>query len=98
MRKLLAILLIAVIACNGLLETFESLELDNEAIELGILDWFKKLWNKVKSVVDWLKKKGVWEDIKKIAKEVGRWAAKRLCEKYSKSSKCGDIIDNFLDK
>ena len=45
MRKLLAILLIAVIACNGLLETFESLELDNEAIELGIFDWLKNFWN-----------------------------------------------------
>ena len=45
MRKLLAILLIATIACNGLVETFESinentifdyLDLDKEAIELGL--------------------------------------------------------------
>ncbi len=98
MRKLLAILLIAVIACNGFLETFESLELDNEAIELGIFDWLKKLWNKVKGVVDWLKKKGVWKEIVNIAKTVGKWAGQKLCEKYAKSSKCSDIVNKFLDK
>ena len=98
MRKLLAILLIAVIACNGFVETFESLELDNEAVELGLFDWLKWLWNKVKGVVNWLKEKGVWEQIKSVAKTLGKVAAKALCKKFSKSDKCGDIVDKFLGK
>ena len=103
MRKLLAILLIATIACNGLAETFEDnifdyLDLDKEAIELGFFDFLGKLWNKVKGVVDWLKQKGWWDTIVKVAKTVGKYAAKKLCEKYAKSSKCGDIVDKFLGK
>ena len=98
MRKLLAILLIAVIACNGFVETFESLELDNEAVELGLFDWLKWLWNKVKGVVNWLKEKGVWDQIVSVAKTVGKYAAKALCKKFSKSDKCGDIVDKFLGK
>jgi len=111
MRKLLAILLIATIACNGLVETFESLnedmifdyfDLDKEAVELGIFskigNFFKKLWNKVKGVVNWLKEKGVWDQIVSVAKTVGKYAAKALCKKFSKSDKCGDIVDKFLGK
>ena len=69
---------------------FDYLDLDKEAIELGFFDFLGKLWNKVKGVVDWLKQKGWWDTIVN--------AAKKLCEKYAKSSKCGDIIDNFLGK
>ena len=114
MRKLLAILLIATIACNGLVETFESFnedmifdyfELDKEAVELGIKDFFGKiggffkgLWKKVKGVVNWLKKKGVWDKIKSLAKTAGKYAAKALCTEYAKSDKCGDIVDGILGK
>ena len=111
MRKLLAILLIVTIACNGLVETFESInentifdyfDLDKEAIELGFWDsignFFKKIWNGIKSVVDWLKEKGFWEQIKSLAKTAGKWAAKALCKKFTSSDKCGDIVDQFLGK
>ena len=66
--------------------------------ELGLFSWIGKLWNKVKGVVDWLKKKGVWKEIVNIAKTVGKWAGQKLCEKYAKSSKCSDIVNKFLDK
>ena len=111
MRKLLAILLIATIACNGLVETFESFnedmifdyfELDKEGIELSIFskigNFFKKLWNGCKKVVNWLKEKGLWDQIKSLAKTAGKWAAKALCKKLSNSDKCGDIVDKFLGK
>ena len=111
MRKLLAILLIATIACNGFVETIESLnedmifdyfELDKEAVELnifsGIGNIFNKIWKTVKGVVKWLKKKGLWDKIVSIAKTVGKIAAKQFCEKYAKTSKCSDIVDKFLNK
>ena len=111
MRKLLAILLIATIACNGLVETIESFnedmifdyfELDKEAVELNIFSKigkvFKNVWSKVKGVVKWLKKKGLWSKIVSIAKTVGKIAAKQFCEKYAKTSKCSDIVDKFLNK
>ena len=112
MRKLLAILLIATIACNGLVETFESFnedmifdyfELDKEDLELKSIfkkigNFFKKIWKGAKKVVDVLKKSGFWEQIKTVAKTAGKYAAKALCKKLTSSDKCGDIVDKFLNK
>ena len=104
MRKLLAILLIAVIACNGFLETFESLELDNEAIELGLFSWIGKLWNKVKGVfgkiwkvvkgpVEWLKKKGILDQLISLAKTASKSAVTSLCSEHFSESICKPVVE-----
>ena len=40
----------------------------------------------------------MWDQIVSVAKTVGKYAAKALCKKLSKSDKCGDIVDKFLGK
>ena len=95
MKKFLLVLLIAVIACNDVVET-----IDLDDVELNIFtaigNFFKGLWEKVKGVVNKLKSWGVWDAIVKAAKTVGKLAAKALCNKYDSSGKCGDIVDKFI--
>ena len=105
MRKLLAILLIATIACNGLVETIESFnkildyfELDKEAIELGFLDFFEDIWDYIQDGIDWLKENGFWDTIKSIAKTYGKYKATEYCEKKAKIDGCGDIVKTIIDK
>ena len=95
MRKFLLVLLIAVIACNDVVDTldFEDAELN---IFKSIGNFFKNLWNKVKGVVQKLKDWGVWDAIVQAAKTLGKFAAKALCNKYDSSGKCGDIVDKFI--
>ena len=95
MRKFLLVLLIAVIACNDVVDTldFEDAELN---IFKSIGKFFSNLWSKVKGVVQKLKNWGVWDGIVKAAKTVGKLAAKALCNKYDSSGKCGYIVDKFI--
>ena len=95
MRKFLLVLLIAVIACNDVVDTldFEDAELN---IFKSIGKFFSNLWSKVKGVVQKLKDWGVWDAIVQAAKTLGKFAAKALCNKYDSSGKCGDIVDKFI--
>ena len=95
MKKFLLVLLIAVIACNDVVET---IDLDDAELNIfkKIGNFFKGLWEKVKGVVNKLKSWGVWDAIVKAAKTVGKLAAKALCNKYDSSGKCGDIVDKFI--
>ena len=109
MRKLLAILLNATIACNGLVETIESFnkildyfELDKEAIELDFLpaigDFFKGIWDKIKSGIKLLDQKGLWGTVVHLAKTAGKKAAKAFCEDVGKIDGCENIVDSILEK
>ena len=95
MRKFLLVLLIAVIACNDVVET-----IDLDDVELNIFtaigNFFKGLWDKVKGVVEKLKSWGVWDAVVKAAKTVGKLAAKALCNRFDSSGKCSDIVDKFI--
>ena len=95
MRKFLLVLLIAVIACNDVVET-----IDLDDVELNIFtaigNFFKGLWDKVRGVVDKLKSWGVWDAVVNAAKTVGKFAAKALCNRFDSSGKCSDIVDKFI--
>ena len=96
MRKLLAILLIAAIACTEVetVPDFDNVELKNW------IDGLKKGWNAlttgVKNVVNWLKQKGLWDSIVKAARTVGKIGAKALCAKYTSGDTCAQIVDALL--
>ena len=96
MKKFLLVLLIAVIACNDVVDTIDLDDAEFRNIFQKIGDFFKGLWDKVKGVVNKLKNLGVWDSIVKAAKTVGKLAAKALCNKFDSSGKCSDIVDKFI--
>ena len=99
MRKLLALLLIAAIACTEVVDTevvpdFENVELKNwfDGLKTG----WNVLTNRVRNVVNWLKQKGYWDTIVKAAKTLGKMGAKALCAKYTSGDICAKIVDALL--
>ena len=103
MRKLIVILLIAVIACaevdttpkeevSDFNELLDLLDLDANSVEL-FLDFLKKFWNKVKDCVEFLKKIGVWDQLVSLAKTGARYGATKLCGNYFSESICKPVID-----
>ena len=91
MKKFLAILLIAIVAC----ETVQDLEL--EGILSGIVDWFKKIWNKlrdaVKKAVNWLKENGYYDLLKGKIIEMGKAAATAWCSQYVSAELCSNAVE-----
>ena len=98
MRKLLAILLIAAIACE-VVETETIPDFDNVELKNWI-DGLKKGWNAltngVKNAISWLKEKGLWDTIVKLAKTAGKIGAKALCARYTSGDTCAQIVDALL--
>ena len=99
MRKFLAVLLIAAIACTEVVDTEVAPEFNDVELK-NWLDGLKKGWNAltsgVKKAVNWLKEKGYWDTIVKAAKTAGKLAAKALCAKYTSGDTCGQIVDALL--
>ena len=114
MRKLIIILLIAVIACvevdntpkeevSDFNELLDLLDLDANSVEL-FLDFLKKFWNKVKGVfgkiwkvvkgpVEWLKDKGIWDQLISLAKTGTKSAVTSLCSKHFSESICKPVVE-----
>ena len=103
MRKLLVFLLIAVIACAEVAEkdAFEDFELDLDSAELKswlgniwnkIKSFGQKVWNGVKSGVDFLKRTGIWN----VLKTAGKAVATTACSAYLSPAVCGPVIGALL--
>ena len=82
MKKFLAFLLIAIIACN----TVEDLTLQN------ILDYLKELYEKA---VQWLKDNGVYDEVIAALKTLGKEAAVGVCTKWLDRTMCEALL-SFL--
>ena len=84
MKKFLAILLIAIIACMTVEE------------EMELNSWFSKLWDKIKNAVkkawNWLKEKGILDKIKNALVTAGKYAAIALCKKWFDAETCEGVI------
>ena len=98
MKKLLALLLIAIVACSSV-STVEEEEVSLQKLP----DWIKKGWSKVKKVikkvVTFLKETGLWDPIVKLLKTKGVEVARDLCLKaYDDEKFCDELIDNLLPK
>ncbi len=123
MRKLIIILLIAVIASaevdntpkekvSDFNELLDLLDLDANSVELSVKDlfsnffdkakrFFGKLWDRVKDGVQWLKEKGIWDQLVEYAKSGSKYAVSKLCDKYFDTSICKpveDVIFKFIDE
>ena len=87
MKKFLAFLLIAVIACMTVEE------------EMEFNSWLSNLWNKIKNAVkkawNWLKEKGYLSKIKDALVKLGKTAAIALCKKWFDAQVCEGIINGL---
>ena len=90
------------VAEDNLLDLFEF---DIESAEFK--GWIKKVVNKVKDVgkkvvdkvksgIDYLKKKGYWSLIVNALKTAGKIAATSLCSAYLSPAVCGPVINTIL--
>ena len=97
MKKFLAILLIAIVACSTA-SVIEEKEIDLEKLP----DWVVKGWSKIletfKKVVEFLKETGLWDQIVSLLKDAGKVAAKKLCLKVYDEEFCDELIGSLLDK
>ena len=82
MKKFLAFLLIAIIACN----TVEDMTLQN------IIDYLKELYEKA---VQWLKDHGVYDEVVTALRTLGKEAAIALCSKWLDRSTCEAVINGL---
>ena len=83
MKKFLAFLLIAIVACT----TVEDLTF--ESFWDKIKDWFKK-------AVNWLKEIGVYDIIVNTLITLGKQAAIGLCSNFLSQDECESIINSLL--
>ena len=80
MKKFLAILLIAIVACSDV-SVIEEREFDLETIT-----------GTVNEVIAWLKEHGLWEPLMETLKTAGKVAAYAFCTRYAPASICSTIL------
>ena len=81
MKKFLAILLIAIVACSNV-AVIEEEEFDLQGF-----------FSKIKNAIKWLKDQGLYDTIISSLKTVGKTAAYALCQKFIKSDTCKLILN-----
>ena len=96
MKKFLAILLIAIVACSSVSVAEE------EEFDLKLPEWLKNGWSKVKEyvkkVIIMLKGSGYWDLIVEYLKTKGKEYAKKFCLKWYDEEFCDELIGDFLNK
>ena len=97
MKKFLAILLIAIVACSSIQVVDEEVELQK------VPDWIKNGWAKLKSafkkVVTFLKDNGLWDPLVKVFAQYGKKFAKDMCMKaYDDEKFCDELVNQALPK
>ena len=97
MKKLLAILLIAIVACS----TASAAEEEEFGLD-RLLDGFKNGWSTLlktfKKVVQFLKDNGLWDPLVELLKDAGKVAAKGLCLKVYDEEFCDELLGSLLKK
>ena len=97
MKKFLAILLIAIVACSTV-SAVEEQKFDLEKLP----DWVKKGWSTLlktfKKVFEFLKESGVWDPLVKLLKETGLVVPKELCLKVYDEEFCDELLGSLVKK
>ena len=95
MKKILAILLIAIVAC----ETIQEIDLESwwtdirDKVEDAVKDAWDKLSDAVKKGIDYLKEKGIYDLLKDKVIQAGKAAAIAFCTPYLGPAICASAVD-----
>ena len=98
MKKFLAILLIAIVACSTVSVGEEGKKFNLDKLP----DWIKKnlstLLKAFEKVVKFLRDSGLWDPIVKFLKEAGLVVPKELCLKVFDEEFCDELVGSPLKK
>ena len=94
MKKFLAILLIAIIACSAV-SVVEEEDLDLEKLKIKVPSWLQKA---VKKALKEVKKRGIDKLILDALKKEGKKAGVKLCSRYFKEEVCEKVTDELLNQ
>ena len=95
MKKILAILLIAIVAC----ETIQEIDLESwwtdirDKVEDAVKDAWDKLSDAVKKGIDYLKEKGIYDLLKDKVIQAGKAAAIAFCTPYLGPAICASAVE-----
>ena len=93
MKKFLAILLIAIVAC----EAVDDFDLEGlwKKIKKAVKSAWDKLSGAVKKAVNWLKDKGIYDLVKDKLIKLGKAAATTFCSAYLSPAVCAPAIEGL---
>ena len=93
MKKFLAFLLIAIVAC----EAVEDVDLEGlwKKIKKAVKSAWDKLSGAVKKAVNWLKDKGIYDLVKDKLIQLGKVAATTFCSAYLSPAVCAPAIEGL---
>ena len=93
MKKFLAFLLIAIVAC----EAVEDVDLEGiwKKIKKAVKSAWDKLSGAVKKAVNWLKDKGIYDLVKDKLVQLGKAAATTFCSAYLSPAICAPAIEGL---
>ena len=93
MKKFLAILLIAIVAC----ETVDDFDLEGlwKKIKKAVKSAWDKLSGAVKKAVNWFKDKGIYDIVKDKLITLGKAAATTFCSAYLSPAVCAPAIEGL---
>ena len=93
MKKFLAILLIAIVAC----ETVDNFDLEGlwKKIKNAVKSAWDKLSGAVKKAINWLKDKGIYDLVKSKLIQLGKAAATTFCSAYLSPAVCAPAIEGL---
>ena len=93
MKKILALFLIAIVAC----EAVEDFDLEGlwSKIKKAVKSAWDKLSGAVKKAVNWLKDKGIYDLVKDKLIQLGKVAATTFCSAYLSPAVCAPAIEGL---
>ncbi len=110
MKKLIAILLFAAIACTFVDDLKEAGVFDerDDVVLRGLPDFFQRLWDKIKQfwndipgliqkVINFLKNNGYWDDLINIIQKYGTKYGTEFCSKYLDADLCTEAVKWIFD-
>ena len=107
MKKILFVLLIAIITCVDISEEITPANPFNEEDLAKLQAWLEghqveieevmiKIKKFVKKAIDWLKKKGIWDTLVQTALNGGKKLAVEACKKYFPTIICEPVIGELF--
>ena len=98
MKKFLAILLIAIVACSTVSADEEGKKFDLEKLPENIKNALNTISKPFKKIFQFLKNSGFWDPIANFLKTTGLVVPKELCLKVFDEEFCDELLSGLLQK